>query len=301
MYNYILFAFLALLASAGNVIFNRISSHKIGPILSSTIKSFFIIIACLIISAGFGNVQNLYSLTNDQWIWIGVLGAVTCVDWAFYFLAIKNSYLEAFAPYEAACVLFSSNLIFSIFMFNSVTNNGAPLNSALFFIGLVCLLVGMIFILKNKKLNPSSKKLWVLYATVSAIAMGFTLLIVKTKLSEVPSDIISFHQMTIVLVLNLVLLLVGKEKYEVKNIKWKDVLFFFIGACFNALLMVFRYKALSYANAIPSIVNVIISLDFVLVSIATVLFFKANNKKELVILILIVVSGMVLNVVSGLV
>lgn len=85
------------------------------------------------------------------------------------------------------------------------------------------------------------------------------------------------------------------------TLKWKDYGKFVIAAVFNALLMVFRYKALSYANAIPSIVNVIISLDFVLVSIATVLFFKAKNKKELVILILIVVAGMTLNVVSGLV
>ena len=50
-----------------------------------------------------------------------------------------------------------------------------------------------------------------------------------------------------------------------------------------------------------TIINCIVSFDFVLVSTATVLFFKAKNKKQLIILILIVSAGMALNVVSGLV
>jgi hypothetical protein len=53
--------------------------------------------------------------------------------------------------------------------------------------------------------------------------------------------------------------------------------------------------ALASANANPSIVNVIVGLDFVFVSIATVMFFKAHNKKQLVVLILLVVTGMILN------
>ncbi len=48
-------------------------------------------------------------------------------------------------------------------------------------------------------------------------------------------------------------------------------------AVFNALMMVFRYRAFSYENSIPAIVNIIVGLDFVIVSIATIIFFKAKN------------------------
>ena len=298
---YILFAFLALLASAANTVFNRISANKISTLLSAVLKSFFIVIACLIISACFGHLTQLYSLTKDQWMWVVILGLITVVDWIFYFLAIKRTHLEAFSPFIAAAVLFFSNLVFSIFMFSSVTKGGTPLNIALFFIGLGCLLVAMCFAVFNKKINPSAKRMWVLYGTLSAIAMAFTLLVVKTKLVEVPSDVIAYHQMFVVFVACGIMLLISKQRKEIISVKPIDYLKFFVAAIFNALLMVFRYKAFSYGNAVPSVINCIVSFDFVLVSFATVLFFKEKNKRELFILILMISAGMILNVISGLV
>lgn len=298
---YIIFAVLGLVASAANTIFNRISANKIGTILSAVIKALFIMIACLIITLSFGHIKDLYSFQNDELIWVIILGLVTCVDWIFYFLSIKRAHLEAFSPYEASCVLFLSNLLFMIFMFGTVTNGGTPVNIILFFLGLICLLIAMIYTVFNKKINPSTKKIWVFYATVTALAMAFTLIIMKTKLTRVAPDIIAFHQMSIVFIVCSIILLFSKGYKELKDVKWKDYLKFFIAALFNALLMVFRYKALSYENAIPSIINCIISFDFCLVSILTIAFFKEKNKKQIGILIAIVAAGMILNVISGLI
>jgi len=297
---YLLFATLALLSSAANTIFNRISANKIGTLVSAVLKSFFIVIAIFIVCACLGHVPQLYSLTGEQWLWISILGVVTCADWIFYFLAIKRTHLEAFAPFEAACVLFLSNLLFSLFMFSAITKNGSPSNTTLFFLGLLCLLGAMVFAVLNKKINPTTKKIWVIYAFLSALAMGFTLIITKTKLQGIEADVIAYHQMFIVFVVCTILMLVSKSYKELKVVKPLDYGKFFIAALFNALLIFFRYKALLLTPN-PAIVNCIISFDFVLVSLATVLFFKANNKKELVVLILIVSAGMALNVISGLV
>ena len=298
---YILFAFLALFSSVGNTIFNRISSHKIGSVLSATIKSFFITIACFIICACFGHVNILYSLTGEQWLWVGILGLVTIVDWLFYFLALKRSHLEAFAPFESSAILFISNLLFVIFMIRTVTSGGGALNVVLFFLGLAFLLAATIFAVMNKKINPVKKITWVVFSLISATALAFTLVIVKLKLSDIPSDVVAFHQMLIVFVGSGIGLLFSKDKFEIKNIKFKIYVDFFLSAIFNALLMVFRYMALASVSANPSIVNVIVGLDFVFVSIATVLFFKAKNKKQLTVLILLVVIGMVLNALPAII
>ena len=299
--NYLIFAGLALLASAANTIFNRISANKIGTLVSAVLKGFFIVICIFIVCAILGHVPQLYALTGEQWLWIGVLGAVTVVDWIFYFLSIKRAHLEAFAPFEAASVLFLSNLLFSMFMFSTVTKGGTPLNTALFFLGLAALIGAMLFAVLNKKINPTTKKIWVLYAFLSALAMGFTLVITKTKLQGIEPDVIAFHQMSIVLVVCTILMFASKAYKELKVVKLKDYSKFFIAAVFNALLIFLRYKALLCDGANPAIVNCMISFDFVLVSLATVLFFKANNKKELILLIILVSTGMVLNVVSGMV
>ena len=298
---YILFAVLALFSSVGNTIFNRISSHKIGSVLSAVIKSFFITLACLIICLCFGHIKQLYSLSKEDWLWIGILGAITIVDWLFYFLALKRSHLEAFAPFEVSTILFVSNLLFSIFMINTVTSGGSALNIALFYTGLALILASMFYAVFNKKINPITKFTWVLYSVISATALAFTLVVVKMKLSHIPSDVVAFHQMLIVFVVTAIALCFSKDRKEIKEVKPKTYLNFFISAIFNAGLMVFRYMALASANANPSIINIIVCCDFIIVSVATVLFFKAQNKKQLLVLIILIVSGMILNALPAII
>ena len=180
-------------------------------------------------------------------------------------------------------------------MFGTVTNGGTALNVVFFYSGLLVLLASMLYAVLNKKINPIAKHAWVLYSVISAVALSFTFLVVKLKLSHVHSDVIAFHQMLTVFVVSAIAVLVTKARKQIKEVSLKTYLNFFISAIFNACLMVFRYIALASANAIPSIINIIICLDFVFVSIATVLFFKADNKKELVVLIILVVTGMILN------
>ena len=298
---YILFAFFALISSVGNTIFNRISSNHIGSVLSATIKSLFITIACFIICICYGHLNILYSLSKEQWIWLGVLGLITIVDWLFYFLALKRSHLEAFSPFESSLILFLTNLLFVIFMIRTVTSGGSALNVVLFFIGLALLLAATLFAVLNKKINPTKKIAWVIFSIISATALAFTLVIVKLKLSDVPSDVVAFHQMLVVFVGCAIGLAFSKDRKEIKTVDWKTYLNFFISAIFNACLMVFRYKALACEGANPSIINIIVGLDFVFVSIATVLFFKANNKKQLTILILLVVAGMIVSALPALI
>lgn len=297
---YILFAFLALLSSAGNTIFNRLGANRASALTNATVKSFFIVIACFLISLIFGHVPTLYSLQPVEWVWIGVTGALTAIDWFFYFLAIKKSRLEAFAPFCAAGILFFSNTLFSIFTLSLVTNGAKTLNVIFYFLGLASLLGSLFFIVFNKKINPKGKLLWVLYATISVVSFAFVLLIVKTQLNNVAPDVIAYHQITIVFVVMLIASLITKNIKEIVRIRWIDHLFIFAGAVFNALLMVNRYIAFSYENSVPAIVTVIIGLDFILVSLGTVLFFKAKNKLQLLIIIILVAIGMVLNVLAGL-
>lgn len=298
---YILFAALAMVSSVGNTILNRISSHKIGSVLSATIKAFMMTFACFIICLCFGNLKVIYALNGKQWMLLVILGLVTVVDWLFYFLALKRSYLEAFSCFEASTILFSSNLLFSIFMTESATVGGSTRNIILVVLGLVFVLASMVYAVFNKKINPIAKKSWVLFSIISAFSLAATLVIAtKIKATGVPSDVVAFHQMSVVFGVFLIILLFSKEKFEIKKLNGRITLDFFISAIFNAMMMVFRYIALGYENSNQSVVNIIVGLDFVFVSIATVLFFKADNKKEITILILLVVAGMILNALPAL-
>ena len=240
-------------------------------------------------------------MSKEQWLWVGILGLITIIDWLFYFLGLKRSHLEAFSPFESSLILFLTNLLFVIFMIRTVTSGGSTTNVILFFTGLTLLLAATLFAVLNKKINPTKKIAWVIFSIISATALAFTLVIVKLKLSDIPSDVVAFHQMLIVFIGCALGLIFNKDRKEVKKVDWKTYLNFFISAIFNSLLMVFRYKALACEGANPSIISIIVGLDFVVVSIATVLFFKAKNKKQLTILILLVVAGMILSALPAII
>ncbi|MCR5333117.1 MAG: hypothetical protein K6E11_03790 [Bacilli bacterium] len=298
---YILFSFLALLASAGNTIFNRIGAKRASALLNATVKSFFIVIACFLICLAMGHVPTLYSWSSTDFIWLSVVGVLTAIDWLFYFFAIKRTHLEVFAPFTASGVLFTSNLLFLIFMFASVTNGGKPLNITFFIIGLLCMVGAMMFVIFNKKMNPSQKFIWIIYDVISVVAFAFLLLVVKMKLSHIPSDVISFHQMLITFVILFIAACASKTIVEIGKIRPLDHLYIFIGAVFNALMNIFRYQAFSYDTCIPAIVNVIVALDFIIVSAITVIFYKSKNKVALIIAISLIFTGMVLNLLAGLI
>lgn len=298
---YIIFAFLALLASAGNTVFNRLGANRASALTNAVLKSFYIVFACFLICLAFGHVPTLYNLSLEEWLWIGLIGILTSIDWLFYFFAIKRSHLEAFSPFCTAGTLFLSNSLFAIFVLTIVTNGGKPLNIILYFLGLTLLLCALIYIVLNKNINPKRKTLWVIFALISTCSFAFVLLIVKLKLGSIPSDVVSLHQMSILFVVMLVSYLVTKSAKEVIKIRWVDHLYIFIGAVFNALMVVLRYTAYSYTNSVPAIINVIIGLDFIIVSLGTVLFFKAKNKLQLSLIIILVASGMILNTIAGII
>lgn len=298
---YILYAFLALLASAGNTIFNRLGANRASALTNATVKSFFIVITCFFFCLIQGNLPVLYDLRGEDWIWIAVVGVFTAANWFLYFLAIKRTHLETFTNFNAAGFLFLSNLLFLIFTFGAVTNGGKPLNIALYVIGLVSVLIAIVYIVTNKKLNPNMKTMWLVYAAFSCVFYAVLVLIVKLKLSHLPTDVISFHQMMVCFCLMLIASLVSKNIKQIVHIHWRDLIYIFLGAIFNALLTIFRYSALTEPNSIPAIVNVIIGLDFIIVSFATVFFFKAKNKVQLSIAVSLVFVGMILNLLAGLI
>ncbi len=296
---YVLFAFLAMCSAGANAIFNKFASVKTTSSVSSLIKSTFMVIGCFIVTCILGHVNDLYSLTNEQWLFIGINGLLTSVDWIFYFAAMKRSNLEAFTPFNETAQLFFGNIFFLIFMFSITTNGGRPLTIALYCGGLTFLFVALFVIIFSKKLNPQINKKWVIFAFLAAISYAATLLVMKLKLSDVASDVISFHQMIVVVVVSLLTTLVKKEWASFQVIKLKGYLIYFVAAIFNTMLMIFRYQALSYSNSIPSIVNVIVSLEFVIVAIITIFFKKRDDKLITFIIIVLVCLGMVLNMLSG--
>lgn len=298
---WIVFSFLSLFCLAANSIADKFSSSKTPAILSAVLKSFFMMVSCLIIVAAFGHFSEIKNITLEQWLFIIFAGVATAGDWFLYFAAIKRSHLDAFSPMEETAILFCSNVMFSMFFLSSVTNGGKALNIVLYFLGIAALVVALCIIIFNKKINPVKSKKWIFFAFGSAFCYSTALLLIKLKISAVPSDISSLFVTTIVFVISCIVCLFCKQFKFIKGLDWKNYLMFFIAALFNTGHTIFRYAAISYDNCDPAIVNIIITLNFVIVSFVSCLYFKKKEKIVLFTLIGFVCVGMLLNFLAGII
>lgn len=289
-----------MVASGCNAISNKFASNKISSAVSSVVKSLMILIACFIISACFGHLPDLYNLTIDQWHWVVITGLFTSADWIFYFAAIKKSNLEAFTPFYETGQLLFGNVLFLIFMFSTVVNVNEPLSIVLYCGGLTFFAGALLVIAFSKKLNANVNRIWIVFAICAAVAYAFTILTMKMHLTALASDVISYHQIFVVFVVSIIVMLIKKEWSYLTHINLKGYLIFFISAIFNTMLMIFRYQSLSYANANPAVINIIISAQFVLVAIVTIIFQKRHDKLIISLAISLVIIGMVLDLLSGL-
>lgn len=296
---WILFSFLSLICLGANSIADKFSSSKAPSILSAVIKSFFMMFFCFLICLFFGHLENIKDITLEQWIFIIVAGLATAGDWFFYFAAIKRSHLDAFAPFEETSVLFCSNVMFSMFFLSSVTNGSKALNIALYFVGIACLIVAICIVVFNRKINPIQSKKWLVFAFLSALCYSTALLFIKLKISAISSDITSLFVCIIVFVTALITSLFTKQIKFLREMKFKDFLQFFIAALCNTGHTIFRYMAISYENSDPAIVNIIITLNFVVVALISCFYFKKKEKIVLLTLIGFVCAGMLLNFLAG--
>lgn len=298
---WILFSFLSLICLAANSIADKFSSSKAPSILSAVIKSFFMMFFCFFIALVMGHLNEIPNITWEQWLFIGITGVATVGDWFFYFAAIKRSHLDAFSPMEETSILFCSNVMFSMFFLSAVTNGSKALNITLYFLGIACLVVALCIIIFNKKLNPIVSKKWLIFAFMSALCYSTALLFVRLKISEVSSDVTSLFVTMIVFVISCLTCLFTKQFKFMKKMEFKDFLMFFIAALCNTGHTILRYMATGSQNSDPAIVNVIITLNFVLVSFISCFYFKKKEKVILLILIGFVCAGMLLNFLAGII
>ena len=297
---WVLFSVVACVFSVGNAILNKVCSLHTNSYLSATIKSLFMVIFTFAIVAIFGHIPDLVLLNQTEIIFIIVAGLLTTINWICYFAAIKRSKLDLFAPFNETALLAISNGLFAIFITTNVMNVESWISISLYVVGLLILVVALIYILINKKMNDGINRKWLIFGFLSTTAYAVCLLFVKMYLSPIHADVVSFWQMVIVFVCCAIISIFVKGYRDLPKLKLLDWGKFALCALCNAAFVISRYQAYSYSDGIPSITNIIVSFAFVIVSMCTAIYLKKHEKKEIIIISCLVLVGMLLEFGAGL-
>lgn len=294
-----LLAFFSFITTTCNTFCNKLGAGKNNCFVTSLIKSIFLFIGANIMVLAFGKFDSLFAINPTQWVFLLLSVATYIIHTVLYFLAIKQSNLHAFAPFMEPTILFTSNILYFIFMFSDVTGNGNPASIALYSLGLAMLAFAPMLIVFSKTLNKNCSRKWMIVAAISAMSLGLTNFFVKFGASGLHTSVLCWWQMGGLLVVMIALVFPLKLIPEIKKVNRKNLFFIFLSAIFAFASTYLRNYAYTFPDANPALINLIYSCAFVLVFIINCVSHHESIPKILWVVAFLVIGGMAVQMLSA--
>lgn len=298
---YIIYAILGAICTSLTTILAKIGLKKVNSNFATLIKTIIVILFSLILALISGAIYNATSLTLSNWIYIILSGLSTGLSRLFYFKALKEGDVNKVAPIDKSSFILTS-ILFLIFFFNSVTNNGDVLTIIMLILSMILMLSGTILMIDKKEIDNNKKisKKWLIYAILSSIFAALVSFFIKFGLNNVSSYLITFYRTIVVFIFALAIVLIKKDYKEVKNIDKKGWIFLILSGISTGLAWLFEYASLANDVVNPIVMTSISKLSILLTMFLSFILLKEKFSIKSLIGLTILTSGIVLIIVFGL-
>jgi len=297
---YILFAFLSLFGNGANTIFNKYGGKNCSPYIFSFLKAVFIIIFSVLFAWITGGINQMFSLTGEQILWLVLGCAGFAANYILYMIAIKKSNLYGFSPFVEITQLLFSNVFFLIFLTPTVVNVNSFASVALYLGGIILLLSAAVIIAFNKFLNENCNRKWILFAALATLCTAFQQLCVSYKLSNVNAGVISTYSGISLLIVGFVGAWIFGYLKELKTLGKKDYLFIFLSGLANTVVDISLFLAYASEGCNQAVVLTIFALNYIFVFTFSLIKERKKIRPVLWIITLLDLAGMILFVLAEL-
>lgn len=298
---YVIYALLGAIFTSFTTILAKIGLKKVNSNLATLIKTIIVIFFSLILAFISGSIFNTSSLTLENWIFIILSGLSTGLSWLFYFKALKEGDVNKVAPIDKSSFILTS-ILFLIFFFNSVTNNGNILTITMLILSMGLMLSGTILMIDKKEVDPTKKisKKWLIYAILSSVFAALVSFFIKFGLNNVSSYLITFYRTIVVFIFALAIVLFKKDYKEVKCIDKKGWLFLILSGISTGLAWLFEYASLANDVVNPLVMTSISKLSILLTMFLSFIILKEKFSVKSLIGLGLLTSGIILIIIFGL-
>lgn len=298
---YIIYAILGAICTSLTTILAKIGLKKVNSNFATLIKTIIVILFSLILALISGAIYNTVYLTLSNWIYIILSGLSTGLSRLFYFKALKEGDVNKVAPIDKSSFILTS-ILFLIFFFNSVTNNGDVLTIIMLILSMILMLSGTILMIDKKQIDNNKKisKKWLIYAILSSIFAALVSFFIKFGLNNVSSYLITFYRTIVVFIFALAIVLIKKDYKEVKYIDKKGWIFLILSGISTGLAWLFEYASLANDIVNPIVMTSISKLSILLTMFLSFILLKEKFSIKSLIGLTILTSGIVLIIVFGL-
>lgn len=215
-----------------------------------------------------GSVGTLADISLKSVVFLILSGLATGGSWIFYFKALSIGDVNKVVPIDKSSAVLS--VLLAIILFGETEHLAAKL------IGTALLSVGIFLMIEKKKSNrESEKRVWIIYALISAVLAALTSILAKIGISDMESNLATAIRTGAVLVMAWGIVFAKGKQMQLKEIDKRELLFIVLSGIATGASWLCYYYAIQNGY-----VSVVVPIDKMSV-LFTVIFSYVVLKEKL--------------------
>ena len=235
-----------------------------------------------------GSQSTIFVIDKTSLIFLVLSGIATGASWICYFKALSVGDVNKVVPIDKSSTVLT--VLLAIICFGETSN-------LIFKLIATAILAAGIFLMVEKKQDEqkNERKVWMIYAILSAVFAALTSILAKIGINGVESNLGTAIRTGVVVVMAWIIIFAKGKQKEIKNIDKKELAFITLSGIATGASWLFYYYAIQ--NGIVSVVVPIDKLSILVTVIFSYFVFKEKLSKKAFIGLCLMVVGMLLMVV----
>ena len=280
------FALLSAVFAALTGILAKLGMEGINSNLATAIRTIVVLLFSWLMVFVVGSQGTIRDISGKTLLFLTLSGLATGASWLCYFRALQLGNVNKVVPVDKSSTVLTILLAFLVF--------GEPI-SPLKGVCVLLIAAGTFLMIEKKEVSGEKKerRMWLLYALLSAVFAAATSILGKLGIEGVESNLGTMIRTAVVLLLSFFMVFVTGKGEKLREVPKKELLFICLSGIATGASWLCYYKALK--DGLASVVVPIDKLSIlVTVGFSYAVFKEKLSKKALLGLILIVAGTLLM-------
>lgn len=301
----IFFAIIAFIIAGLLTFVDKLIENKVPLKIVLLSKSIVFTLFSLIVMGANKDFENGFftDFVELEWLYLGLICLLAVISFIFFNIALRRHENAEFNVLSDSSLLFFINILLLATSFKNFIPN-ADASHIIYLVIELLAIIGAIIVTIINSIKNGAKVLDFVYIGIFTLSLAGCFVLKKLFLTRPTQhlDIVVCYSSFAITITSIINLFIGK--IEIKKIQWQSILILVVSAAMACAFYLFATKAVAENGANVSVINMIISLSF-LIPVGFSLFEKIKEKKPLLeiimpssFLLVGVISFLLLNVIE---
>ena len=281
-------AILSALFAGLTAILAKCGIKKTDSDVATAIRTVVVLIFAWVMVFVVGSAGTIASIETKPLIFLLLSGLATGASWICYFKALSMGDVNKVVPIDKSSTILS--VLLAIICFGETEQLAVKL------IGTAILAVGIFMMVEKKQSGQKEeRRVWMIYAVLSALFAALTSILAKIGISGVESNLGTAIRTGVVLLMAWIIVLAKGKQHQIKTLDKKELVFIALSGIATGASWLFYYYAIQ--NGIVSVVVPIDKLSIVFTVAFSYFVFKEKLSRKAFAGLALMVVGTLLMVV----